>query len=56
MHELEASLSVPQSNQKTLKRFCYTGPLQAAEAPQFFADQITLSQPGGQIMPTTVLL
>ena len=24
--------------------------------PQFFAKQLTLSQPGGQIMPTTILL
>ena len=26
-----------------------------AVAPQFLAEQLTLSQPGGQIMPTTVL-
>ena len=26
-----------------------------ALAPQFLAEQLTLSQPGGQIMPTTVL-
>ena len=26
-----------------------------AIAPQFLAEQLTLSQPGGQIMPTTVL-
>ena len=26
-----------------------------APPPQFFADQLTLSQPGRQIMPTTVL-
>ena len=25
------------------------------QAPQFLADQLTLSQPGGQIMPTTVI-
>ena len=26
-----------------------------ARAPDFLAEQLTLSQPGGQIMPTTVL-
>ena len=26
-----------------------------ARAPQFLADQLTLSQPGGHIMPTTLL-
>ena len=26
-----------------------------ALAPQFLADQLTLSQPGGHIMPTTLL-
>ena len=27
-----------------------------ARSPQFLADQLTLSQPDGQIMPTTLLL
>ena len=27
-----------------------------AQAPQFLVDQLTLSQPGGQIIPTTILL
>ena len=31
------------------------GPAGGALAPQFLAKQLTLSQPGGQIMPTTVL-
>ena len=29
--------------------------LSQAAPPQFLAEQLTLSQPGGQIMPTTVL-
>ena len=29
--------------------------MRRALAPQFLAKQLTLSQPGGQIMPTTVL-
>ena len=39
----------------------YTGPSQAGgwgvalASPQFLAKQLTLSQPGGQIMPITVL-
>ena len=28
---------------------------EGASAPQFLAKQLTLSQPGGQIMPTTVI-
>ena len=31
------------------------GGLRGALAPQFLVEQLTLSQPGGQIMPTTVL-
>ena len=32
------------------------GGLGGLQPPQFFTDQLTLSQPGGQTMPTTVLL
>ena len=39
--------------------YCTAGPSQAggegALAPQFLAKQLTLSQPGGQIIPTKVL-
>ena len=31
------------------------GGVGGARAPHFLAEQLTLSQPGGQIMPTTVL-
>ena len=46
-----------------LRTYCNSGPSQAGWgtgglggfSPQFWAKQLTLSQPGGQIIPTTVL-
>ena len=34
---------------------CRQGGLGVLQPPQYLTDQLTLSQPGGQIIPTTVL-
>ena len=43
------------ANLHSLCRAVARGRLRGLEPPQCLAEQLTLSQPGGQIMPTTVL-